>query len=393
MGLIKAALGSAIGALGDQFKDYFVCDALPTDVLAVKGRKKGNGGSDNIITTGSKIAVATGQCMLIVEQGKVVDICGEPGEYTYDASTEPSLFGGKGLAGNIKDVFANIGKRFTFGGDEPNDQRIYYVNTKEIVGNKYGTPSPVPFRVVDKNAGLDMDIDIRCFGEYSYRITNPILFYTNICGNMADEYSREEIDSQLKTELLTALQPALAKISEMGIRYSALPAHAAEIAQALNEQLSNQWRDLRGIEIVAFGVSSVSASEEDEATIKQMQRNAAYKDPTLAAANLAGAQAQAMMDAAKNAGGAAIGFMGMNAAQGTGGLNANALYQAGAAAAPAAQPAAGSWTCACGTVNTGKFCSACGKPKPAGLTCPSCGAALDAANPPKFCPECGKPLK
>ncbi len=390
MGLIRAAVSAFTGSIGDQFKDYFVCDALPTDVLAAKGYKQGRQGSDNIITTGSKIIVATGQCMLIVDQGKVVDICGEPGEYTYDASTEPSLFGGEGLAKNIKEVFGNIGKRFSFGGAAANDQRIYYINTKEIVGNKYGTANPVPFRVVDANAGIDADISIKCFGEYSYRITNPILFYTNICGNMAQYYDREEIDSQMKTELLTALQPAFAKISEMGIRYSALPAHTTEIADVLNEQLSNKWRDLRGIEIVSFGVSSVSADAEDEKRIKNRQFNAGLKDPTLAAAELAGAQAQAMQDAANNANGAAMGFMGVNMAQGTGGVNAASLYQMGANnQQPAA--AADSWTCACGTVNTGKFCSQCGQPKPAQATCPKCGAALAAGA--KFCPQCGEKIQ
>ena len=134
---------------------------------------------------------------------------------------------------------------------------------KELMGNKYGTSNPVPFRVVDGNIGLDMDISIRCFGEYSYRVTNPILFYTNVCGNVETAYRREMIDAQLKSELMTALQPAFAKISSMGIRYSALPGHTAEIADALNEVLSAKWKELRGIEILSFAVSSVKASEED----------------------------------------------------------------------------------------------------------------------------------
>ena len=227
MGLIHAALGSAGGVLAEQWKEYIYCDSLPADVLARKGQKRTSSarstntkGSDNIITTGSIIAVADGQCMIIVEQGKVVDLCAEPGEYKYDASTEPSIFAGGSLAANIKEVFKNIGKRFTFGGEPPKDQRVYYFNIKEVVGNKYGTPSPVPFRVVDRNVGLDMDIAIRCFGEYSYRITNPILFYTNITGNVETDYTRENLDSQLKTELLTALQPAFSKISEMGVMYT-----------------------------------------------------------------------------------------------------------------------------------------------------------------------------
>ena len=317
MGLIKAAFGAAGGVMADQWKEFFYCEAIPADVLAVKGKKKVTGrssntkGDENIITNGSVIAVADGQCMLIVEQGKIVDMCAEPGEYTYDMSTEPSLFTGD-LGESIKGVFQNIGKRFTFGGEAPKDQRVYYFNTKELTGNKYGTPSPVPFRVVDQRAGIDIDIAIRCFGEYSIRLKNPMLFYTNVCGNVSEDFKTEQIAGQMKTELLTALQPAFAKISEMGIRYSALPGHTLELAEALNEQLSSRWRDLRGMEIVSFGVSSVKANEEDEQMIKELQRNAAFMDPTRAAAHLVGAQASAMQSAASNQGaGPAMAFMGM----------------------------------------------------------------------------------
>ena len=265
MGLISATLSSVSGVAKDQWKEYFYCDALPDDVLAVKGAKRssfmGNKGNDNVISNGSVIAVADGQCMIIVDQGKVVDLCAEPGEYIYDMSSEPSLFYGD-LSSSIKEVFQNIGKRITFGGEIPKDQRVYYFNIRELPGNKYGTPSPVPFRVVDKNIGLDVDISLRCFGEYSIRLTNPILFYTNVCGNVSSPYTTDRILGQMKTELLTALQPAFARLSEQGIRYSAIPGHTMELADALNEELSAKWRDLRGIEIVSFGVSSVKASEE-----------------------------------------------------------------------------------------------------------------------------------
>ena len=409
--------------MADQWLEYFYCDSLPENVMAVKGQKRSSGrssntrGSDNIISNGSVIAVADGQCMVIVDQGKVTEFCAEPGEFKYDASTEPSLFYGK-LGKNILDTFKNIGKRFTFGGEAPKDQRVYYFNTKELIGNKYGTPSPVPFRVVDQRAGIDIDIAIRCFGEYSYRICDPILFYTNVCGNVSGDYTRDRLESQLKTELLTALQPAFAKISEQGIRYSALPGHTMEMADALNDVLSSKWRNLRGLEIVSFGVSSVKASEEDEAMLKELQRNAAFMDPTRAAAHLVGAQASAMQAAANNQNaGPAMAFMGMNMAGQAGGVNAQSLYQMGAQqqAAPAAAgwtcacgqsgitgkfcpncgkpkpapaPAAGSWTCSCGATATGKFCPECGKPRPAdtGWTC-SCGAV----NKGKFCAECGKP--
>ena len=422
MGLIKAALGAAGGVMADQWLEYFYCDSLPENVMAVKGQKRSSGrssntrGSDNIISNGSVIAVADGQCMVIVDQGKVTEFCAEPGEFKYDASTEPSLFYGK-LGKNILDTFKNIGKRFTFGGEAPKDQRVYYFNTKELIGNKYGTPSPVPFRVVDQRAGIDIDIAIRCFGEYSYRICDPILFYTNVCGNVSGDYTRDRLESQLKTELLTALQPAFAKISEQGIRYSALPGHTMEMADALNDVLSSKWRNLRGLEIVSFGVSSVKASEEDEAMLKELQRNAAFMDPTRAAAHLVGAQASAMQAAANNQkAGPAMAFMGMNMAGQAGGVNAQSLYQMGAQQAapaaagwtcacgqsgitgkfcpncgkpkPAPAPAAGSWTCSCGATATGKFCPECGKPRPAdtGWTC-SCGAV----NKGKFCAECGKP--
>ncbi len=442
MGLIKAITGAAGGVLADQWKEYFYCDALPAEVLVRKGQKRVSGrssntkGVDNIITKGSVIAVADGQCMIIVDQGRVAEICAEPGEFTYDSSTEPSILCGN-LSQNIPAVFKNIGKRFTFGGEAPKDQRVYYLNTKELIGNKYGTPSPVPFRVVDRNVGLDIDISIRCFGEYSYRITNPVLFYTNVCGNVEQDYQRSEIDSQLKTELLTALQPAFARISDMGIRYSALPGHTQEMADALNTVLSGKWRDLRGVEIVSLGVSSVKASEEDEAMIKELQRNAAFRNPTMAAAHMVGAQAAAMQAAAANQGaGPAMAFMGMNMANQAGGLNAQSLFQMGqqqaaaapapaapAPAAPAApapdantwkcacgnlatgkfctecgakRPAPEGWVCACGAVNKGKFCSECGARKPAGVPqyrCDKCGwEPEDPTHPPKFCPECGDPF-
>lgn len=434
MGLLKAGIGALTGVLADQYRDYFVSDALEENVLAVKGRKKVKGmfgekfEDTNIISNGSMIAVSEGQCMILMDQGRVTEVCAEPGEFVYDISSEPSIFYGGLNKENLKAVLNTVVERLSFGGVAPKDQRVYFINIKEIVGNKYGTPNPVPFRVVDQNIGLDVDISIKCFGEYSYKITNPVLFFANVCGNVEEAFTRDRIDGQLKTELLTALQPAFAKISEQGIRYSALPGHTIEIAEALNSVLSESWGNKRGIEIVGFGVSSVKASDEDEAMIKELQRNAVFRNPNMAAAHMVGAQAQAMQDAAKNTGGAFMGFMGMNQAQQAGGFDAASLFQMGqqqAAQQPAAQPAqaapANSWKCSCGAVNTGKFCAECGAKKPedpAGWTCPTCGAVNkgkfcaecgakkpagaklyrcdkcgwepeDPANPPKFCPECG----
>lgn len=435
MGLIKALAGAAGGTLADQWKEFFYCDALPADILMRKGYKRTAGrssntkGEENIISNGSGIAVADGQCMIIVEQGKVVEVCAEPGEFTYDTSTEPSIFSGK-LGEGILNTFKTIGKRFTYGGDTGKDQRIYYFNTKEIIGNRYGTVNPVPFRVVDQNIGLDVDISIRCNGEYSYKIVDPILFYTNVCGNVEEEYDRAEIDSMLKSELLTALQPAFAKISAMGIRYSALPGHTTELADALNEVLSNKWGELRGLKIASFGVNSATASKEDEDMIKELQKTAVFRNANMGAAALVGAQAEAMKAAASNtSAGPMMAFAGMNMANMAGGMNAQNLYAMGQQQQQAPQPtppqpamaAAGGWSCACGksgntgkfcaecgqpkpepaegwscvcgAVNQGKFCAECGQPKPAGAPlyrCDKCGwQPEDPKNPPKFCPECG----
>lgn len=400
MGLIKAGIGALGGTLADQWKEFFYCEAIDKDTLVVKGQKRmtsrssNTKGNDNIISNGSGIAVADGQCMIIVEQGKIVEVCAEPGQFTYDSSTEPSIFTGK-LGTSIKETFKTIGKRFTYGGDTGKDQRVYYFNTKEIIDNKFGTANPIPFRVVDRNIGLDIDVSVRCNGVYSYKIADPLLFYTNVCGNVSSEYRRSEIDGQLKTEFISALQPAFAKISELEIRPSAIPGHVEELSQAMNESLTAKWGKLRGLEIVSIAMNPVTLPEEDAEMIKQAQRTAIMRDPTMAAATLVGAQADAMKAAAENKNGAMMGFMGMGMAQQAGGMNAQNLYamgqqqqQAAAPAAPAA-PKADGWTCSCGTVNTAKFCQNCGKPKPApaeSWTC-SCGAV----NTGKFCLECGKP--
>ncbi len=432
MGLIKAALGALGGTLADQWKEFFYCDSIPKDILVCRGQKQISGrssntkGHDNVISNGSGIAVADGQCMIIVEQGKVVEVCAEPGEFTYDNTIAPSIFTGK-LGKGIIDTFKLIGKRFTYGGDTGVDQRVYYFNIKEIIDNKFGTANPIPFRVVDRNINLDIDVSVRCNGLYSYKIVDPILFYTNVCGNVANNYSREEIDNQLKTEFVSALQPAFAKISEMEIRPNALPAHAEELSQAMNEALTKKWGELRGLAVVSIAMNPITLPEEDAELIKQAQRTAMMKDPTMAAATLVGAQADAMKAAASNEAGAMTGFMGMGFAQQQGGaMNAQGLYQMGAqqqaqqpqAAAPAksadawvcscgtsntgkfclecGKAKAEGWTCSCGTVNKGKFCMECGKGKPAGeplYRCDKCGwKPADPKNPPKFCPECGDPF-
>lgn len=411
MGLIRAAKDAVSSMMADQWREYFYCDSLSNDVLVVKGQQRvTNGrnsntkGVENIISNGSIVAVNEGQCMIIVDQGGIVEFCADAGEFVYDSSTEPSLFYGN-LGESVKNTFSNIGKRFTFGGNAAKDQRIYFFNIKEIMNNLFGTASPIPFRVIDQNIGLDLDTSLRCNGEYSFHLVDPLLFYKNVCGNVTESYTRSELVAKMKAELLTALQPALAKISAKGVRPSEIPAHTEELTEALKDELSDLWTKLRGIEIVTININSAKIPDEDAKTIADLQRTAVLRNTGMAAATMTAAQAEAMKMAASNTStGPMMAFAGMNMANMAGGMDANSLFAMGqqqnntpptspAPAAPEAPspapsaPAADSWTCSCGTVNTSKFCSNCGSPKPApveGWTC-SCGAV----NQGKFCSECG----
>ena len=429
MGLIKAVSGAVGGVLADQWKEFFYCDALSADVLVRKGSKRVSGrssntrGSDNIISNGSGIAVADGQCMLIVEQGKIVEVCAEPGEYTFDTSTEPSIFAGE-LGDAIMDTFQSIGRRIGYGGDTGKDQRVYYVNTKEIMGNKFGTPSPSIFEVANRRIGMSRTVNVRCNGVYSYHISDPLLFYTRVCGNVKSEFTRAEIDEQLKSEFISALQPAFGTLAEQELRPAQLPAKANELRAAMNEALRADWLE-RGICVASIALNPIRLGDEDMKKIQEMEDAASYgSNPFMIAGLQATATANAMESAASNSAGAMTGFMGMNMAAGAmgGGFNnAQQFYQMGMQQIPqqqAAAPVQGSWKCACGAENTGKFCAECGAAKPQegwkcacgavnkGKFCPECGAKKPAAeplyrcdkcgwepedpkNPPKFCPECG----
>lgn len=432
MGLIRAGIGAAGGVLADQWKEFFYCDAIDSDILVVKGQKRTGSrssntkASDNIISNGSVIAVADGQCMIIVEQGKIVEVCAEPGEFVYDTSTEPSIFSGK-LGDSIKESFKTLGKRFTFGGDTAKDQRVYYFNTKEISDNKFGTANPIPFRVViNEQLGQKITVDLRCNGIYSYRLVDPLLFYTNVCGNVASVYDRSEIDSMLKGELIMALQPALAVLSAAGVSYDQIPAHQKEVREALNQELKSEWGK-RGIEVYSMNMGVPSIPEEQRKKLTEWEETNMTLNPNVAAARMVGGQITAMNTAAGNSAGAMTGFMGMGFAQNAGGMNAANLYAMGqqqpiqpaqpAAPATAPAPAADAWQCACGATASGNFCLQCGAKKPApapagdtwqcacgatvnGNFCPECGAkkpvqengwtcSCGAVNKGKFCPQCG----
>ena len=368
MGLIKAFSGAVSSAFADQWKEYFYCEALPVDVLVEKGQKRVNGkrssntkGSENIISDGSIVVVNDGQCMIIVDQGKVVEFAAEPGAYKVDCKAESSIFSGS-FGQRVIGLFKTIGRRFTFGGDTGSDQRVYYFNTKEILDNKFGTPNPVPFRVVDNNVGIDIDVAVRCNGAFSYKVTNPILFYQNVCGNITQAYTRSQIDGQLKTEFIAALQPAFGRLSELQLRPNQIMTHLTDLENALNEVLDEKWGSLRGVEVISVALGSVTLPKEDEDLIKELQRKNVYaRNQAMAGATLVEAQAEAMKAAAGNANGAAMGFYGLNMAAGAGGnMNAQQYFEA-ANQQKAQQQTADGWVCPkCGAHATGKFCPECG---------------------------------
>lgn len=319
---------------------------------------------------------------------------------------------------------------------------MYYFNTKEIMNNLYGTATPIPFRYIDDNIGLDMDVSIRCNGSYSFRLADPLLFYQNVCGNVADTYSRSEIQNQMKAELMTAMQPALGKISRLRVRVSDIPYHVTELVDAVNGELSGKWQELRGIVVVSMTMNPPSMPEDISRKISELQTTATMRNANMAAATLVGAQADAMRAAASNtATGPMMAFAGMNMANAAGGMDAASLFAMGAAQNQAAnsmgagpnrpagsqggnsgaaggsvpgwtckcghtdnrgkfcaecgspKPAGTGWTCVCGTVNQGKFCTNCGARNPEGVPifrCDKCGwEPEDPSRPPKFCPECG----
>lgn len=420
MGLIKAAIKSVGGVFADQWKEYFTCDALSSDELVKKGEKHNSKrsvntkGSDNVISNGSGIVVADGQCMMIVDSGKIVEFSAEPGEYTYDSSSEPSVFYG-GFGKGLLDSFKTMGRRIGYGADEARDQRVYYFNTKEILDNKFGTPNPVPFRLVDKRIDLDIDVSVRCAGVYSYRISDPMKFYKSIAGNLSGTFYRSSLDSQLKSEFISSLQPAFGRLSQMGMRPNEIVTHTTELEEALNNVLSDKWGENRGLEVATVAIATLTISEEDQELIKNAQMSVVYSDASRAAGLFVSSQAEAMKKAAENKNGAYAGFMGMNMA---GGADTSSLFKmaqekkgkeesgdfwtcsCGAknkgkfcTECGAQRRTLSSWVCSCGAVNTGKFCSECGKKRPEAKKCPSCGWSAKEGENPKFCPECGQKLE
>ena len=393
-------MNAAGGTLRDQYKDFIYCEALPMDILMRKGARANaqgstNKGNDNIITNGSKIAVADGQCLLIVENGKVIDFCAEAGEYIYESNTSPSMLTG-GKEG-LKESFKQLWERTTTGGGQNDDQRVYFVNTKEIMGNKVGS-GDIPFR----DSEFNFTIKIRYFGEYSYKITDPLAFYKNVVGNIAGDFRRDIIDSQFKAEIQSSMQPTLGRIALQKIAYDQLPLFTKDITKELNAELSEEWVTKRGISVVSFAIASVTPDADSAKKIEDFQSSRVYTDASMLGAKIGTAQAEAMIKAASNENGAMMGFMGMGMANQAGGMNAAELLKMGNAGGVNKSSAEVSenqkqglttdynWNCSCGVLNTGKFCNECGNPKPEKKASNQWVCSCGVTNTGKFCTECGK---
>ena len=385
MGLIQAFAGSVSGELANQWKELFVCDSLDNSVLLkradhkVSGRSTNTKGDQDIITKDSVVIVNEGQCALLVDNGQIIDVAAEAGAYSWEDNGSASIF-----AGNFAEVFKEFGRRFAFGGEKPMQQRVYFVNTKEIIGLKFGTPSPILFRILDQNIGLDMDTNLKCNGNYSIRVTDPTQLYVTLAGNVKNEYTIEDVQDQLRATFIQSLQPALGKLSAMGIRPSGIPSYTKEISEAMADELDHDWTEKYGLAITSVQILSTTIPEEDAATLKELQKTGALRSQAMAGATLVQAQAEAMKAAASNENGAAMGFFGMNMAMQAGGANAADLLNSGAQQAqpqgqpmPQAQPGqfnevqsqgqapAGRWFCPnCGNENFGNFCVNCGTKRP-----------------------------
>ncbi len=445
MGLIQAAKDALGGLMADQWREYFYCTSLDSNTLMKKGEKRvtqgrnsNTKGNDNIISNGSIVSVNEGQCMIIVDQGAITEFCAVAGEFVYDTSTEPSLLYGS-LGENVKKSFAQFGRRFTFGGNTAKDQRVYYINVKEIMNNLYGTPNPIPFHFVAANTGFELETTVKCNGQYTFKIVDPILFYKNVVGNVEDDYDKNEtLTGMMKAELLTKLPMALSQIAGQGVLPYQVPMHMEEITNYLKGSLSQQWTETRGITVVSMTMAAPIVPKEDLDKINKWNDTAVLTNANMAAARQTEAYTRALenmgngggKDDSASAMNGAMGMMGMAMMQnmmnnGMGGMFG--VPQPGQAQQPQMKPAStvaegailgwtcscgktdnrgkfcqecglpkpalDGWTCSCGHVNQGKFCVECGRKKPEGAPlyrCDKCGwEPEDPTNPPKFCPECG----
>lgn len=394
MGLIKAAVQSIGSTFGDQFLTAVKCDDMGNDILM---RKVSN--EDGVLAKGSRIIVAPGQVAVLYDNGKILDATAEPGVYTFDSSSTPSFFGG-----DFGAVFKEMWTRFKFGGGVAKEQAVYFFNTKEIIGNKFGTPNPVPYKdwghpLLNARMGgyTPMRLDIKCFGTYTFKISNPAVFMERI-GGSADVYKKDELVEQMRSEVVGAFSNILNSLceDEHKIEALSLPNKTDEIRSIMAEQQADATISDRGVQLLAFVVESVTLTDESKKKIDEYELAG---DQYQQQGRLTSAYANAVEAAASNANGAANGFMGigmMNMASGNtfGGVTSNVAnnvkYESPTQNATPAQPT-NTWKCSCGAENSGNFCANCGNKKPEGKTCPKCNSAVGESD--RFCNNCGEKLQ
>lgn len=392
MGLISAAVSSVSGVLSDSWKEVIEPDDMSDSTLLVKGVavKKGSNkkGTDNYVSNGSVIHVYPNTLMLLMDGGKIVDYSAQEGYYEVNNSSDPSIFNGE-----LKDSVKETWKRFQFGGVPSQKQYVYYINTAEIKGIKFGTRNPVNYFDNFYNA----ELFLRAHGSYSIKITDPIKFFTEFAPKGTDRIEIKDLSEQLFNEFMDALQSAINQMSVDGVRISAITSKSRELSKYMADVLDADWNDLRGIEVCSVGLASISYDDESKALINMRNKGAMMSDPTIREGFVQSSVAQGMQAAGSNTSGAANAFMGMGMGMNAAGGFMSAASQTNAAqmaqqqaAQQAAQQnqAANGWKCSCGTVNTGNFCSGCGSKKPENTswTC-SCGTT----NTGRFCSNCGSP--
>lgn len=391
MGLIRAAAGALGGALADSWLEYITAgDMGPTTVVTkgvqvTKGKRGSNRkGTPDIISNGSRIEVGPNQMMILMDSGRIMDYTAEQGCYEVYLSTAPSMFNGE-LKDSVRETF----ERFKFGGQPGKSQQVYFINLQEIRGIRFGTRNPLQYFDHFYNA----ELFVRCHGTYSVKITDPLKFFMEVVPRNAERVDFGDLNDQFNAEFLTALQTAIGEMAMEGVSISTLPAKTMELSKFMSKVLDDDWTQNRGMEIVSAAIASLSYDEESKSLIHMRNQGAMMADPTIREGYVQGAVAKGLQDAGSNTAGAGQAFMAMGMGmQGAGNFMASASqtnWQQMQHQQTAAQTPQNGWTCGCGAVNTGKFCTNCGSPKPAPAghwTC-DCGAV----NTGNFCTNCGTP--
>lgn len=391
MGLIKAVKETIGGSLADQWLEVIEPESMGDQTVMTPGIRTGKGanrkGGEHVISNGSVIHVYEGQFMMLLDGGKIVDYSAQPGYFTVDNSSMPSMF-----SGSMEDVLASSFDRFRYGGATPTTQKVLYINLQEIKGIRFGTRNPISYFDRFYNA----ELFLRAHGTYSIRIVDPIRFYAEALPKNQDQVEITEINEQYLFEFMEALQACINQLSADGVSISYVPSKSRELSRYMADTLDGEWKKTRGMEIQSVAIASVSYDDQSRKLIQMRNQGAMLQDPSIREGYMQGAVARGMESAGKNPAGSAMGFMGMGMGMQAGGdalsaashTNRSQMQGQAFRKAPDAGSAADSWICSCGHANTGKFCSECGKPRPAtdSWTC-SCGQV----NTGKFCSECGKP--